>query len=122
MSRILFEHPKETEDRDTASFVQVTIQRYDPQKPQGTQSWQQTYNIVLDETISVFDLLQRIYAELDPTLAFRTQQCNQGICNVCRMKVNDKAVRACQTLVRPGESLMVKALHDDRRIRDLVIE
>jgi len=122
MSRILFERISGTEDQETLSYVQATIQRYDPQRPAGQRSWQQTYRVALDEPISVFDLLHRIYTESDPTLAFRTQQCNQGICNVCRMKVNGKAVRACQTMVRPGESLTISALTDDGRIRDLVIE
>ena len=122
MSRILFERSSGDEDKHALSYVRATIQRFDPQRPAGQRSWQQTYHVALEKPISVFDLLHRIYTELDPTLAFRTQQCNQGICNVCRMKVNGESVRVCQTLVMPGETIEIAAMDDARQIRDLVIE
>lgn len=81
----------------------------------------QTYTIPSTEAVTVQALLRYIYRNLDHSLAFRNYNCYMGICGCCLVKVNGKNVKACQTLVRPGEEVTIGPVHPgpDRLIRDL---
>ncbi len=120
MSRILFD--KTPLLNTSIGFIDVTIERYDSQKENDRQHWDQHYRLAATERMSVLNILHQIYEEQDPSLAFRIQQCNQGICNVCRMQVNGKSARACHTMVEPGEHIRVSCNKTEINIRDLVIE
>ncbi len=66
-------------------------------------------------------LLRYIYENLDPTLAFRDFRCGQGICNTCQIKVNGKVIRSCETLVHPGQEILLEPANDCL-IKDLVVQ
>lgn len=66
-------------------------------------------------------MLRYIYENMDPTLAFRDFRCGQGICNTCRIKVNGKIIKSCETLVEAGEEMFLEPA-GDRVIKDLVTQ
>jgi succinate dehydrogenase/fumarate reductase-like Fe-S protein len=120
MSRILHDHPTPLEGTPTA----VRILR---SEPPGLQ----TYHVPLVEPVSILGLLRIIQEQFDATLAFRNQECNQGICGVCRMKIDfapqqqQDSVRvrkACRIMVQPGATVTIQPSSPDKVIRDLVCE
>lgn len=77
------------------------------------------YRVAVAPGESVLGVLQRIYEELDPTLAFSCS-CRLGLCAACLVRVNGKVTRACTTLVEGDMS--IEPYSDAARIRDLVAE
>lgn len=71
--------------------------------------------------MTVLMVLRHIFKNLDPTLAFRDYECYQGVCMSCQMIVNGKIVRACSTMVEPGEEFTVEPLSGHPLIKDLVV-
>ena len=99
---------------DVISMVKITIKRGD-----SLQSRYQTYEIPLQEKMSVFNALEYINSYLDPSLAFYTS-CKIGKCLGCTMEVNGRRRLACTTIVE--EDL---TLDPDSRypvVRDLMVD
>jgi len=65
-------------------------------------------------------LLRYIYENLDPTLAFRDYRCGRGVCNTCRIKVNGKIIKSCETPVELDKEVVLEPANNNI-IRDLVI-
>jgi len=82
----------------------------------------QEYEVPLDRETSLQDVLLRIHASLDPTLAFyKHAACTQGLCGECIVRLDGKAVLACTAPVRPGVELhQVEPLRREQVIRDLL--
>ncbi len=81
----------------------------------------QEYTVEAEEGMSVMDLLERIYDELDNTLAFfRHEACHQEACGKCLVKVNGRVCLACGREVKEDELCLEP--YNDRVIRDLVCE
>ena len=82
----------------TAKNVQVTVSRFDPsvdEKP-----YDQSYEVPVIAGMSVLDVLDYIYENLDGSLAYYTHAaCQQGICRRCTLVINGKPSLMCQTLV-----------------------
>ncbi|MBQ3062686.1 MAG: hypothetical protein IJD03_03410 [Clostridia bacterium] len=82
---------------------------------------EQRYAVPVHEGMSVMDVLDYIYSELDPTLAyFSHEACRQTACGKCLVKVNGKNCLACGTPC--GESDLHLAPWSDRVVRDLLCE
>lgn len=83
----------------------------------------QTYEVpVLSETMTVMDILDYIYHNLDHTLAYyRHSSCNQAICGRCLVKMNGENVLACAKRVDPAAKSIKLSPAPGKVIRDLVV-
>lgn len=95
--------------------VRVEILRTNDKGEQYTQ----TYEVPYETRMNVLSMLHYIYEHQDPTLAFRVCQCSRGICDNCQMKLDNKKIKACSVLVKPGQALKL-APSNSRVVRDLV--
>ncbi len=82
MSRILFNPPAPL----AGQTITAEVFRCNPALDEPPRM--QTYIVPAAGPVSVLTLLRTIQERIDPTLAFRNQQCNAGICNVCRQWQN----------------------------------
>lgn len=99
---------------DTESTVKITVKRGDAQ-----QNRYQTYEVPFQEKMSVFNALEYIISNIDPSLTFYTS-CRIGKCMACTMMVDGKRKLACATVVEGDITL-----DPDSRfpvIRDLVVD
>ncbi|NPV74874.1 MAG: ferredoxin [Anaerolineae bacterium] len=120
MTHIL--HPDPTKFEEIGKPITAEIFRFNPavdEKPT-----MRTYVVPYRRRMSVFTLLREIYENMDPTLAFRNQQCGRGICGTCRFRigVQGQSVKGCAVPLEPGAHVIIKP-HDEKKvIRDLVVE
>ena len=90
------------------------------QKSGGVRSYEVP---ALSETMTVMDVLDYIYHNLDHTLAyFRHSSCNQAICGRCLVNMDGKPVLACAKNVNPSAELIRLSPAPGRVVRDLVIQ
>ncbi|MCJ7806388.1 MAG: 2Fe-2S iron-sulfur cluster-binding protein [Clostridia bacterium] len=82
----------------------------------------QRYSVKASEPLTVQILLRTIYHTLDQSLAFRGYSCYMGVCRSCLVRVNGMAVKSCETLVAPGEKILVEPVSGDpnKLVCDLV--
>ncbi len=98
--------------------IHAKISRYSPgDKGKKVAAFEVPYS----PGMTVQIMLRYIYENMDPTLAFRDFRCGQGICNTCRIKVNGKIIKSCETLVEAGEEMFLEPA-GDRVIKDLVTQ
>lgn len=74
----------------------------------------------------ILDILTNIKNEMDGTLSFR-RSCRHGICGICSVKVNGKAILACKENVLKlvetyGTTLTIEPLSIKRAMKDLIID
>lgn len=83
----------------------------------------QTYEVpYLYETMTVMDVLDYIYTNLDHTLAyFKHSSCNHAICGRCLVKMNGKPVLACAKQIDPEADSIKLSPAQGTVIRDLVV-
>jgi succinate dehydrogenase/fumarate reductase-like Fe-S protein len=78
-----------------------------------------TYEVPYVDGMSVMDVLDHIYENLDRTVAyFDHAACNQGICRHCSLVINGTVGLACETLV--SGDLTLEPLPGQQTVRDLV--
>ena len=79
--------------------MQVTLKvfRYNPEKDQ--RGHYETYNLDVDETERILDLLELVKGHYDGSLSFR-RSCAHGVCGSDAMRINGRNMLACKTLVR----------------------
>ena len=97
----------------------VTIRR---SGPGGTVSHFESYEIPVaeGEILSVLNVLEYIYRELDPTLAFFDHAaCRQAACGKCMVKLDGAVKLACKEIAHDG---MVLEPYSDRVVRDLLCQ
>lgn len=97
----------------------VTIRR---SGPGGADSRLQEYAVSFPEgeIVSVLNVLEYIYRELDPTLAFFDHAaCRQAACGKCAVKVNGAVKLACK---EPAQETMLLEPFSSRVVRDLLCE
>ncbi len=103
----------------TKDAVTVKIFRFDPsvdKKPYFS-----AYEVPFSEGMSAMNVLDYIYQNLDPSLAYYDHAgCALGICGRCTGKINGKAGLFCQTLVEGDVKL--EPLSSAAVVKDLVIE
>ena len=99
--------------------IKVRISRFDP-TVDGSPHYQ-TYVVPLEPRMTVMDVLDYIYENLDPSLAYHSHtSCHRRICTRCNVSVNNTAGLSCHTEV-VGD-ITIDPLPRFRVIRDLVIE
>lgn len=98
--------------------IHTRILRYSPDKHERTVD---SFEIPFSSGLTVQVLLRYIYENLDPTLAFRDYRCGRGICNTCRVKVNGRVIRSCETLVELEKDLFLEPA-GSQVIKDLVVQ
>ena len=79
--------------------IKVKVFRFDPST---NKKYCKTYNVPLplQQGLSVLDVLDYIYENLDPSLSYYDHAaCRHGICSGCILVINGKTSLACQTPV-----------------------
>jgi succinate dehydrogenase/fumarate reductase-like Fe-S protein len=97
--------------------LKVMIERRDPN---GTML-EQPYQVPDKEGQTVLQVLENLFNEQDPTLAFQFS-CRTGLCATCAMRINGKTKLSCMTLAVPGQNdlLRIQPIPSKRVIRDLI--
>jgi succinate dehydrogenase / fumarate reductase, iron-sulfur subunit len=83
----------------------------------------QTYELTLDDNISVLEALVRIQDEQDPSLAFR-YACRGAVCGSCAMSVNGQLQLACRVQLQTlgDRRVVLEPLPRFEILRDLVVD
>ncbi len=104
--------------------VALNVRRYDPEADRP-ESYYQEFTVDLDETATVLDGLIKVREEVDGTLAVRCS-CRSAICGSCAIRVNGRAVLACNTKMTDvsvdGEAIIVEPAGNMGLIKDLIVE
>lgn len=99
--------------------IKAKIFRFDPSVDKEHRY--QTYDVPLNSLMSVLDVLDYIYDNLDSSLAYNSHAaCHSSICGNCMVVVNGKASLACKTIVT--EDITVEPAPKFTIVRDLVWE
>lgn len=98
--------------------ITAEIFRFDPQE--DNKPYYKTYIVNTTNRISLQELIRYIHNKIDSTLSFRNYNCYQGICSCCAVKLNGKNVKACCTIIRPGEKVRIEPCNFQKVIKDLV--
>jgi succinate dehydrogenase / fumarate reductase iron-sulfur subunit len=99
----------------------VTARIYRFNSLDGQPARYDTYQIKSSHAMTVLMILRHIFRNLDRTLAFRDFECYRGVCLSCMMVVKGERVRACSTIVEPGEEITIEPLPGYPLIKDLVV-
>jgi succinate dehydrogenase/fumarate reductase iron-sulfur protein len=94
--------------------INVECFRFNPEEDSKPRF--QKYEVPFVEESCVFDVLEYIYENLDPSLAFYAS-CRRGVCGRCNIRVNGKASLVCGEKVT-GD-LKLEPINPKRVIRDL---
>ena len=102
--------------------MQVTFKvfRYNPEKDK--RGHYETYDLDVEETERILDLLELVKGHHDGTLSFR-RSCAHGVCGSDAMRINGRNMLACKTLVRDvGDKITVEPLLGLKIIKDLIVD
>jgi len=102
--------------------MQVTLKvfRYNPEKDKRGRY--ETYNLDVEETERILDLLELVKGHYDGTLSFR-RSCAHGVCGSDAMRINGHNMLACKTLVRDtGDKITVEPLLGLKIMKDLIVD
>lgn len=97
--------------------VKLHIYRADPSSNKEPEY--QTFEVDAEPEETISGVLQYIYENIDPTLAFRFV-CNMQKCGVCAVAVNKSPCLACERRVEP--EMTIDPLPNLPVIKDLVID
>lgn len=101
----------------THQDFKVKVYRFDPDMDK--EPTYQTYTVPYEMGLSVLNVLQYIYDNIDSSLSFY-YSCRIGKCNGCLMIVNGKPTRVCTT---PPQPLMtIEPLKGFKVLKDLVVD
>lgn len=99
-------------------IIKVKVFRHDSQDDTRQPC---TYEVPLTDGMSVMDVLNHIYEQLDGSLAYYDHAaCHEAVCGNCTLLVNGRPKLICQTLAT-GD-LRIEPLRGSTVIRDLVYE
>jgi len=99
--------------------IKVKISRFDPSV--DSSSRYQTYEVPFEPKMTVMDVLDYIYENLDPTIAYHSHtSCHRRICARCNLTINKKPGLSCYTEV--NGDMTIEPLPRFKVIRDLVVE
>ncbi|MEF9930358.1 MAG: 2Fe-2S iron-sulfur cluster-binding protein, partial [Massilia sp.] len=104
-----------------ARTVQLKIYRYDPDK--DSKPYMQDVSVELQDTDKMLlDVLQRIKADVDDSLALR-RSCREGVCGSDAMNINGKNGLACTTnLNELTQPIVLRPLPGLPVVRDLIVD
>jgi len=98
--------------------IKVKIARFDPAVDNA--SHYQTYEVPLLPRMTVMDVLDYIYENLDPSIAYHSHtSCHRRICARCNVIVNSKPGLSCHTEI--NGDITVEPLPRFKVVRDLVV-
>ena len=101
----------------TEKSLKVRVTRFVPSDDSAPRA--STYEVPYVDGMSVMDVLDYIYENLDRTVAYYDHAaCNQGICRHCSLVINGTVGLACETLV--DGDLTLEPLPGQQAVRDLV--
>lgn len=104
-----------TESHSAEQHVRVRINRSDPDA-------QSVFMVERIGSMMVLDLLLAIQRQHDPSIGFR-YSCRVAMCGTCTVRLNGRAVLACQTPVEPGrDEVRLDPLAGLPVVRDLVVD
>ncbi|UCH01333.1 MAG: hypothetical protein JSV20_05480 [Candidatus Bathyarchaeota archaeon] len=86
--------------------ITAKVYRFNPQSDQSARYV--TYEVPYKDGLSVMNVLQYIYENIDPTLSYY-YSCRIGRCGGCHMFVNGRAVQSCCT--RASEEMIIEPPH-----------
>ncbi len=91
--------------------------------PEVDKKWHyETYTLEAEPTDRVLDLLEKVKAYNDGTLAFR-RSCAHGVCGSDAMRINGRNALACKILVRDlGAKITVDPIMGLKVIKDLIVD
>jgi succinate dehydrogenase/fumarate reductase iron-sulfur protein len=97
--------------------IKVKCFRFSP--PVDKEPVYQTYEVPKESYMSVLNVLDYIYENLDATLAYYSC-CRRGICGRCTVMVNGKAQLSCLDIVE-GD-VTIEPLRGRKVVKDLVVD
>ena len=97
--------------------IQVECYRLNPEEE--SQPHFKKYRVPFVDEASVLDVLEYIYENLDPSLAFYAS-CRRGVCGRCHVKVNGTPCLACGEKVK-GD-MRLEPTRPEKVIRDLKVD
>jgi succinate dehydrogenase / fumarate reductase iron-sulfur subunit len=77
------------------------------------------YEVPVEDGMSVFNVLERIRNDIDPTLAFLIS-CRIGKCDICLLRVNGKTRWSCTE--PPTDGMVLEPVDRYTVLKDLVID
>jgi fumarate reductase iron-sulfur subunit len=99
------------------TVITARVFRFDPKA--GGEPGYREYAVPLAPGMSAMNVLDYIYQNLDPTIAYYDHAgCALGICARCTGRINGKAGLLCQTEVTGDVTL--EPINKERVVRDLV--
>jgi succinate dehydrogenase/fumarate reductase iron-sulfur protein len=99
--------------------IKVKVFKFDPTVE--NEPYYKAYEVPLTEGMSVLDVLDYIYENVDSSIAYYDHAaCRHGICGGCTLIVNGKTCLACQTPV--SEDIVIEPPSKFKVIRDLVYQ
>ena len=78
-------------------LVQLEVLRYNPDT--DTEARFQRYEVTCAEEWVVLDALNKVKADIDPTLNYRWS-CHMAVCGSCGMMINGEPKLSCHTFLR----------------------
>jgi len=83
----------------------------------------QTYEIPREGITRVLDVLDYIYTNVDPTLAYRRHLCNDGQCRACEVRVDGKKSLACLKAIKVDDAeLTIEPSDEYPVVKDLIVD
>ncbi len=99
--------------------IKVRVSRFDPKLDNAAHY--QTYEVPLEPRMTVMDVLDYIYENIDPSIAYHSHtSCHRRVCARCNVVINNKPGLSCHTEVT-GD-LTIDPLPRYEVIRDLVVK
>jgi len=99
--------------------IKAKVSRFNPATDNSPHY--QTYEVPLTPRMTVMEVLDYIYENLDPSLAYHSHtSCHRRICARCNLTINNKPSLSCHTEV--NEDITIEPLPRYKVIRDLVVE
>ncbi len=99
-----------------SKIIKVKVYRFDPQVDKEPHF--DTFEVEIKDGYSIYNVLQFINQNLDPSLAFYAS-CRIGQCHGCLVRANGKVVHACNTMVE--DDIVLEPAIEKRVLRDLTM-
>ena len=99
----------------------VKIKRFDPEK---NESYYQTFDVEVEDSLTVLELLMHIKDKIDSSLTFRSF-CRSAICGSCAMIINGRAGLACKIQAKDkikNGVIKIEPLKHLPVVKDLVVD
>jgi succinate dehydrogenase / fumarate reductase iron-sulfur subunit len=101
--------------------VTLKLFRYNPEKDKKPHY--DTFELEVEKTDRVLDLLERVKGYEDGTLSFR-RSCAHGVCGSCAMRINGQNRLACKTLIQDlgAKKITVEPLLGMPVLKDMIVD